>query len=188
MRQILALSFLALAACSSSSSAPANPAAGAGGSGTAGTTSAGGAAGDSSVGGAAGTTSTGGAGGTATAGAAGAGGAAALNGCNDADFIDGTADAFDRTIAFGGTVGTKYAPKCLRIKAGQTVTFSGPFSFHPLLPGSTPTMPDTGSPGNPITSTATGMSQAFTFPAAGSYPYLCMVHFATGMTGVVRAE
>lgn len=192
MRNALTLSFLLLAACSGSSSGAPAPATGAGGTGAAGTSAAGG----ESAGGTGGTTSAGGTTSTGGASAGGAGGGAAgaggggttLNGCADGDFVDGTADTFDRTIAFGGTVGIVYSPKCLRVKAGQMVTFKGPFMFHPLAPGSTPTMPSTGSPGNPITATASGTSQAFTFPAAGSFPFLCTVHFANGMVGVVRVE
>jgi plastocyanin len=81
-----------------------------------------------------------------------------------------------------------YSPKCLKVSAGATVTFSGDFTLHPLLP-STHRGTLTGSP---ITSTATGTTASFDFPTAGYYAYFCGVHGpsdgAAGMVGVVWVQ
>ena len=91
------------------------------------------------------------------------------------------------TIAFGGSdPGFNYAPKCLKVSAGATVTFNGDFSMHPL----------NGSEmrgtliGNPIPTTPinTGTSMPFTFPTSGFYAYYCAFHGADNqdfMNGVI---
>ena len=81
----------------------------------------------------AGTTTTTTSGGTTTTGG---GSTTTLPGCaanyaSCSSFTDLTAPGADRTISFP-VGGFAYSPKCIRIKAGQTVTFAGPFSFHPL--------------------------------------------------------
>jgi plastocyanin len=89
------------------------------------------------------------------------------------------------TIAFGGSdPGFNYAPKCLKVSAGATVTFNGDFTMHPLIPSvSRGTIA-----GNPIVETKTGTTASFTFPAAGFYAYLCQFHGADDqefMNGVI---
>jgi len=93
------------------------------------------------------------------------------------------------TIAFGGaTPGTNYAPKCLKVSPGATVTFSGDnFAFHPLEPSS---LRGTVT-GNPITTTNTGASKAFTFPNPGFYAYFCIFHGTDStdfMNGVIWVQ
>lgn len=110
-----------------------------------------------------------------------------LNGCNTADFIDRTATAAIRTVAFGGTTGFAYSPKCITVAAGQQVTFSGMFASHPLRPGVGATT-TAGSPNNPIMATSTGTTVNFTFPTAGMYPYNCQLHDGSGMNGVVKVQ
>jgi plastocyanin len=77
-----------------------------------------------------------------------------------------------------------YSPKCLKVTAGSSVTFSGDFAAHPLDPSETRgTMT-----GNPIMLTNTGTSSSFTFPTAGFYAYYCQFHGADDgqyMDGVV---
>jgi plastocyanin len=114
---------------------------------------------------------------------------AGFNGCTDTSFVDGTAAP---QIDFGG-VGTSgvfdYQPRCLRIPRGQTVTFAGDFSVHPLSPGTSPEQLDAGTAGNPIPRFSTGTAPlAVKFPAAGEFPYFCEMHYAAGMAGVIRVK
>jgi len=77
-----------------------------------------------------------------------------------------------------------YTPKCLKVTAGATVTFSGDFSSHPLNPSA---LRGT-TTGNPIVVTNTGTSAPFTFPTAGFYAYFCQFHGADNgqfMDGVI---
>lgn len=103
----------------------------------------------------------------------------AVNGCASADYVNGSSVTFQYPT---------YTPRCLAIKAGQTVTFNGDFSGHPFAPGVAASSTGTGSAGSPITATKTGTSAVFTFPAAGVYPYHCEYHSGNGMFGAVRVE
>lgn len=89
------------------------------------------------------------------------------------------------TVVFGGTTGYVYAPACLEVPAGTTVTFEGDFASHPLSPSA---LRGT-RPGNPITNASAGSSASFTFPALGFYAYFCAFHGTlddgSGMAGVV---
>lgn len=116
-------------------------------------------------------------------------GPAALHAC--VTFEDRTDAAADRTIDFGGLFDA-YRPACMRIAAGQTVTFAGSFERHNLEGGVTPTRPadPPGSSGNPIPSLNVGVDTTLdvTFPAAGTFPYFCLQHQSLGMFGVVLVE
>ena len=108
------------------------------------------------------------------------GGVLAVAPCADtADYTVGAT-----TIAFGGTTGYAYAPRCLAVPTGTTVTFAGDFSPHPLSPSA---LRGT-RPGNPITNVSAGSSASFVFPAPGFYAYFCAFHGTlddgTGMAGV----
>lgn len=99
-------------------------------------------------------------------------------GCSS--YIDGTAGG--RTITFDNG-NTTYLPNCLRISMGQSVTWMGDFTMHPLR----------SAPGNPgvgvIASTDTGASQSFTFNTTGFYGYYCNIHGSaagTGMSGTIQ--
>ena len=113
-------------------------------------------------------------------------GPAPLNGCDTAAFVDRTAAAAIRTVSFGNA-GFTYSPKCILIAAGQSVTFSGMFTSHPLRPG-VGANAAAGSANNPIMSTVSGSTAMFTFPAAGTYPYNCSTHDGSGMNGVVKVQ
>jgi plastocyanin len=77
------------------------------------------------------------------------------------------------TIAFGGTVGFNYTPKCLKVSPGATVTFNGEFASHPLAPSALRGAP---AINNPIVNMSDGTTASFTFPDAGFYAYLCNFH------------
>jgi plastocyanin len=55
----------------------------------------------------------------------------------------------------------------MSIKVGQTVTWNGDFTDHPLEP----TTDD-----NPITDVLSGTTATTTFPAAGTFGYDCAMH------------
>jgi plastocyanin len=118
-------------------------------------------------------------------GGGGSGGGAAFTAfapCNAAtDYVAGT------TINFGGAVGFAYAPQCLKVAAGATVTFSGDFVTHPLVPSAT-----RGDPANnPIVNMSDGTTASFVFPMPGFYAYLCNFHGSddgTSMAGVIWVQ
>src|SRR5262245_57042802 len=60
-------------------------------------------------------------------------GPAPLNGCRPQQAVDASAQGANRTITFDDS--DTYTPKCLRIAAGQSVTWSGSFGDHPLRAG-----------------------------------------------------
>jgi plastocyanin len=137
-----------------------------------------------------------GGGGGGTTGTGGAGGTSGGGGGTGATFMamvpcleESNYTASGNTIAFGGTdPGQNYAPKCLKVSAGATVTFNGDnFAFHPLEPS---TLRGTVT-GNPIVSTNTGSSKSFTFPNPGFYAYLCLFHGSDSsefMNGVIWVQ
>jgi plastocyanin len=93
------------------------------------------------------------------------------------DFMSGS------TISFGSQLGSNYSPRCLVIHVGQTVTFAGDFSTHPLRASTR------GTAGNPIPSAGMGSSTAASFSAAGFFPFYCTQHgddLGNGMSGVVE--
>lgn len=74
--------------------------------------------------------------------------------------LAGTAAAADQPIAFADFA---YAPRTVSLSVGDTATFSGDFSRHPLV----------WSDGSVTT---TGPSKTFTFTHPGTYAYYCQVH------------
>ena len=93
----------------------------------------------------------------------------------ESDYVTGPT-----TVDFGLiNGGLQLPPKCLKVAAGTTVTFSGDFSSHPLEPSA-----QRGTlTGNPITSTSAvtdgGTTKTFAFPTPGFYAYFCQVHDST---------
>ena len=142
-------------------------------------TGSGGTSGGAGTSGAAGTTGSGGSGGSS--------GFMAVAPCaTESAYATGTIIDFSSAAVFA------YTPACLKVSAGSTVTFTGDFLTHPLLPSS-----KRGTlTGNPITATAVvpdgGTSVQFTFPTPGFYAYQCDVHGSaddgTGMEGVVWVQ
>ena len=100
---------------------------------------------------------------------------AAAGGCSSgfagcSTFSDGTAISF---------ASFSYTPKCLRVKVGQAVSFSGSFSAHPLEQAC--------GPAPVITATASGSSASFSFSKPGLYGYYCTLHGAASGTGMAGA-
>ncbi len=142
---------------------------------------------------------TAGAGGASSGGAGGAGGATpgfmSFMPCTaEGDYVTGTGDAGTAgmpTVSFGTINGTNaYDPQCLETPAGSTVTFSGDFGSHPLVP-STVRGNTTNSPITTVVSNPDGGKISFTFPTAGFYAYYCGEHgtdAGDGMAGVIWVQ
>jgi plastocyanin len=150
--------------------------------------------GDASVGGGSGTgggaLATGG--GTAAVGGGGGGGGGATaagggfvdTGCPGfagcLTFVDLTDPAAVRTVHFP-VGGNRYSPECIRVSAGQTVTFAGDFSNHPLVQEC--------GPAAQVLGASNGSSAAFPLSAPGTYGYYCMMHGSpsgSGMSGAIE--
>ncbi|MBX7113789.1 MAG: hypothetical protein K1X64_05585 [Myxococcaceae bacterium] len=95
-------------------------------------------------------------------------------------FIDATANPSLREVNFGQN-GNQYTPPCLRIRLGQTVTFSGGrFDSHPIQQGC--------GPAPAITSIREGNARTFTFAQAlGTYGYYCSAHGSAAGSGMAGA-
>jgi plastocyanin len=99
-----------------------------------------------------------------------------LNGCTAADYVDRTAATADRTVTWG----FNQTPKCMKIAAGQRVTFNGDFTQHPLVEkgGNTP---------NPFSSPqGSGGTRTVDFGVVGTYGYECAIH--TSITGAILVQ
>jgi len=109
-----------------------------------------------------------------------------VNGCTPADAEDHSAATAERKVQVG-TMGIVFTPKCMTIKAGQSVSFEGVLAGHPLAPGNASSS-TAGSPNNPIMRTNSGNSVSFTFPTPGAYPFFCEFHSSgagNGMAGAI---
>ncbi len=106
-----------------------------------------------------------------------------FNDCSPFDFTmnDHTAAGDARIITFSyDQTPVQYAPRCMKIKVGQTVTWKGDQHFHPLSPagGDIPT-PITDDP-NPM-----GTQRAIAFPNAGFFGFECFTHEAPAEYGAI---
>jgi plastocyanin len=89
-------------------------------------------------------------------------------------YVDRTAAGADRNLNWVLSISSNPA-RCMTVQVGQTVTWSGSFSSHPLIN-------DGGDTPNPIEGhDATGH---VTFTKAGTFGYICSIH-AT-MTGAIQ--
>jgi plastocyanin len=106
---------------------------------------------------------------------------AGVNGCGqftDISAGDVTDGGNTPTITFGSNL--HYEPQCASITAGQAVTFSGEFAFHPLQ--------QTAGPAAVITPTDGGTLASFTFTQPGIYGYECLKHTSFGMKGAIQVQ
>jgi plastocyanin len=82
----------------------------------------------------------------------------------------------------------QYVPRCILISAGQTITFNGSFTVHPLVGGQLVGIVKTPDAG-PIGFTNSGTSKSILFPAAGTFPFYCDAHAIDfAMTGAVFVD
>lgn len=110
-----------------------------------------------------------------------------LNGCDPATATDMTGQSTVK-INFGGALGLVYAPPCIKVSPGTSVSFSGDFSFHPLRGGTVVGFMVTPDAGSPIQPTNAGVSASFTLPNAGSFGYYCNFHATSGMAGAIFVQ
>jgi plastocyanin len=105
-----------------------------------------------------------------------------VNGCDVTNTMNLTGIP-STTVTFSGA---SYNPKCIRVSQGTNVTFSGSFSFHPLLGAeivNNMLIPAGSGPFVPVTNT--GTMKTFAMSATGTFPYVCTSHWPSGMTGTV---
>jgi plastocyanin len=125
--------------------------------------------------GSSGSGSTDGGGSDGSAADAGGGDAApvVISSCNT--FVDRSSASASRTITWDFSVST--APeRCMTVKAGQKVTFSGSFSTHPLISGD-------GDKPNPI-ATLDPATGEVVYPKAGVFGFICGIH--PSMIGAIK--
>jgi plastocyanin len=96
-----------------------------------------------------------------------------VHGCSLANAVDRSGLQDVRTVTF---TFYEYNPKCLRIAPGQTVTFSGDFTFHPIRGGQIAGNSEAPDNTSPITPTSGGNMKDVTFPNDGVFPYYCDSH------------
>jgi plastocyanin len=113
-----------------------------------------------------------------------------INGCTTASAKNRTAPTADRTVEFAEYF---YDPQCMRIRAGQAVTFAstlgGDFDTHPLVGGRVVGDSAIADPTSPIPVTAEGTTKDVTFPNAGTFPYYCGAHGVLNrMFGVIYVD
>jgi plastocyanin len=94
------------------------------------------------------------------------------------DANDHTAGAVPDVVFPSDSNPVQYAPNCLKVKKGATVTWKGSFQNHPLQAAG-------GESSTPITLTNSSTAKSFTFAATGSFGYECMFHPAL-MFGAVQ--
>jgi len=88
--------------------------------------------------------------------------------------------AANHIIKFGDTLGTNYSPSELSVAVGDTVTWQGTFTGHPLSSTSVPE----GAAGF---HNGSGITYSYIVQVPGSYNYECDIHALSGMTGSFSA-
>ncbi|MBK7862286.1 MAG: hypothetical protein IPJ65_27495 [Archangiaceae bacterium] len=71
-----------------------------------------------------------------------------------------------------------YEPQCLKVHAGQSVTFSGSFASHPLSQKCGPAV---------VLAGQSGSNRTFTFTVPGVYGYYCTQHGTSSGSGMAGA-
>lgn len=113
-----------------------------------------------------GTSATGGSSGNTGGTTGGSPGVDTVNGC--VDFVDRSALDADRAISWNFDVASDIE-RCLTIRAGQQVRWTGNFSMHPLQGNG-------GDSPNPIGEPAGGDTLDVTFSTSGMFGYICDQH------------
>ena len=84
-------------------------------------------------------------------------------------------------------VDSTFSPNDMTITAGDVVEWHWSSGIHTVTSGTGPTDPVVGQLfDHALDSTNTVFTH--TFGAVGDFPYFCRVHFAFGMTGVIRVR
>lgn len=106
-----------------------------------------------------------------------------LNTCGS--YVDRTAADADREIKWDLSVGSE-AERCMTVKVGQTVSFRGDFTRHPLKAkgGDSPSLFSQAADLVSNPGLAGEEYTPFEFKSAGTFGYVCGVH--PSMTGVIR--
>jgi plastocyanin len=105
------------------------------------------------------------------------------NDCTNIDFDQNDESAPDasRNIVFSFHANVQqYAPRCIRIAAGESVTWEGDFTDHPLVGAG-------GDVPNPVDLAAisSGTTGTITFAKAGWYGFECKVHESPSEYGAI---
>jgi plastocyanin len=107
-----------------------------------------------------------------------------VNGCTPTNATDLT--GVSSTIVTFANGNLTYAPKCIKVKVGTTVTLNGNFAAHPTIGGTVVGMtvtPATSGPFVPVTNS--GNTKNFVMNAVGTFPYYCQPHATLNMTAAV---
>lgn len=121
----------------------------------------------------------------------------ALNDCapDGSDVVDMTGMA-DPVVVSGSAPeghGFVFTPKCVRLRAGQTLTFridqvtAGTWQVHPLRAGWIEDGSEVADPTSPIPFRDEGEADVrVAFATGGTYPFYCTRHYLTGHVGAVH--
>lgn len=111
-------------------------------------------------------------------------GEATTNGCNIDTATDLGAGPVTITFANGNFT---YAPKCVKVEQGASVTFNGNFASHPLMGGEVTggyQVPASSGPFVPVTNS--GNTKTVTMSTTGTFPYYCVPHgVSQSMNGAI---
>jgi plastocyanin len=105
--------------------------------------------------------------------------------CSDGDLAkeNHTAPGDPRVIqAPSGDSESPFVPDCMTIKAGQSVTFRGKLTSHPVIPRERSTLPNPIFPSDPTTNPT---EVTYAFPCPGDYNFACKNH-KDQMLGTIR--
>lgn len=95
--------------------------------------------------------------------------------------ILGSVTAAKQVVKFGGTLGNTYSPNSFTIMVGDTITWEGNFTMHPL---SSTTIPATAA----AWSVTSGTTFSYIVKVPGNYHYQCDLHISLGMIGSFTAS
>lgn len=113
-------------------------------------------------------------------------GPAARNGCDDIPLAlspDGPV-----VISFGGSVGERYSPRCVRVRVGTRIEFRGDLASHPMAGGVVFEGIAYRNPASEVPFTKAGTEATFVPLRPGVYPFFCQIHWVLGMRGSIIVE
>jgi plastocyanin len=110
---------------------------------------------------------------------------ALVNGCAPDSFVTDEAQGPAR-IVFGD--GYDYEPRCLRVTAGRTIRFEGPFATHPLVAGRIEDgvpVDDGPEADQTIPEVLSGLEVEFVAERPGRLGFYCDLHVEQSMMGAI---